>query len=190
MTDIDTLVETAQAKGTFSVLDAAKGRAYPEDDTTVYLDSAAAYEFHAIETALADEKDAKTKAALDKKRTALKAKVEASALTFHLRGVAPGFVQALLTKATALFPPTNDENQDYPENAAQRVRWFENALWVEHIVSATNAAGEVDEHRWTVDEIEELRNLIPGETEEKIMELVNNLSFAAAYFDAVVSADF
>ena len=37
------LVEKAQAKGVFDITEFAKGRAYPEDSVTAYLDVQSAY---------------------------------------------------------------------------------------------------------------------------------------------------
>lgn len=185
MTDIDTLIDAATAKETFDVLAAAKEIAYPTDEVTVYTDSGSAYSLHRLDDVIAQTADAGTVATLEAKRDELREAVKASALTFNLRGIAPGYIQGLLAQGRATFPDV-----DGVDFNTERGEWFESAVIAAHIVDVRNAAGAVDEHNWTAEQVQDIKAALPEESFEKLLGAVNNLSFAASYFDLAVSADF
>jgi len=186
MTDVvETLVTEAKSPQKFDVLAAAKGQNYPEDDIVVYTDVVAAYQLQRLEAKIADTKDDDEVNALDAQRVALREAVKASALTFHLRGIAPGHIQALVNKSLTKFPDVEGEDRNLDRGA-----WFEGQIVAEHIVNVTNTLGEVDDHTWTSEEIQELKGAIHEDSFAKLLEGTNALSFASAYFDLAVNADF
>lgn len=185
MTDIDTLVADATAKGTFDVLAAAQGIAYPEDDIVVYTNTVAAYELHKLEDQIADTEDDAAVNALDARKKELREAIKASALTFHMRGISPGYIKALMAQGRAKFPDV--EGVEYNQ---ERAEWFENTIIAEHVTQVTNAAGEQDPRKWVADDIAALKDALPDESYQKLLEGTNALSFAAAYFDVAVSEDF
>jgi hypothetical protein len=171
MTDIAALVNDAKAKGTFSVLDAARGnRSYPQDIKTVYTDVAAAYEVKRLEKLDKGEKDREVHESIVAQIEDAKERVRKSALTFRLRGIGEGTKDSIRDEALAKFPEVQDQ--------------FGNRT------SGGPDYGYVDEHHWTPEEIAELRETLPPESFGSIVELMFELSFAAAYFDASVTPDF
>lgn len=182
MTDVPAIVEAAKAKGTFSVLEVAQGRGYPQDIVTVYTDHVSAYEIHLLEKQIADEKDDERVNELDARINELKQKVKASALTFHLRGISPRDIKAIQKAARKEF----GEEADFGEAA----NWQNDRYVAAHIVSVHDAQDNVDEHDWTGEEVEQFRLSVHADTYEPIAKLVTELSFASAYFDATVDADF
>lgn len=171
----------AMNKGTFSVLEVAKGRGYPQDIVDVYLDHDAAFKIHRLEARIASEQDGEKVNALDDERRELVEKVKASRLTFHLRGISEDDIEAVQKQATEKFGP--DESND-------KGKWSNGAFLAQHIVSVTNAEGEVDSHKWTADEVVELWKVLPTESFNKLLLLMQELTFAARYFDEAVSTDF
>jgi hypothetical protein len=194
MTDIAALVNDAKAKGTFSVLDAARGnRSYPQDIKTVYTDVAAAYEVKRLEKLDKGEKDREVHESIVAQIEDAKERVRKSALTFRLRGIGEGTKDSIRDEALAKFPEVQDQfgnrtsgGPDYGEGAV----WNNDKTLAEHIIDVTDADGYVDEHHWTPEEIAELRETLPPESFGSIVELMFELSFAAAYFDASVTPDF
>lgn len=188
MTDIQELLDRSTAKGSFSVLDAAKGRSYPTDDITVYTDVASAHlvnhlrnEASAIEGE-GEEVDAEVNA-IDEKIESLKTKIVESGITFHLRGFAPGVAKAIQDEAKVKF-----EVEDPDEGAP--AEWCNMKYIAESIITATNAAGDVDEHHWSVDDVFALRGFLPEEEFDRLAGAAFFLSFAALAFEQVVDADF
>lgn len=177
------LVETASAQGTLNVLEAAKGRAYPEDSVTVYTDAAAAYEARQLATLAADQTNADEADTINVQIKAAQALVWKSALTFHLRGFSRGVIDSINEEARVKFG-TEDTN------SGEIANWCNLKYVAESIIRVEDIAGGVDEHHWTPEEIQSLYDLFPIESYDKIVNKMFELSFAATLFDAVVDADF
>lgn len=178
----ENLIVDAVSKGKFSVLEVAKGRGYPQDIVDVYTDHETAFKVHRLEQQIANERDGHKVNALDEERKALADKVKESILTFHMRGIGQGLIDDLQKQANAKFTE--------PDQEAEKVTWLNNLYLAMHIVSVTNAEDDVDDHRWTSEEIADLKRDLPPESFEKLINLMFDLTFAAKYFDEVVSADF
>lgn len=172
----------ALSKGTFSVLDVVKGRGYPQDIVDIYTDHETAFKIHRLEQQIGREKDAEKVNELDAQKRELAAKVKESVLTFHLRGIDQGVIDAVSVQGIEKFKGKEDD--------PFRGRWTDASYLAHHIVSVTNANGDVDRHSWTVDEVLSLWETLPGESFAKLLVLMQELTFAARYFDEAVSADF
>lgn len=183
---------------TFSVLDAIKGRAYPTDEVTVYYNTAAVYRLKGLENqrmALdlaannaadgdeANEFDAKI-VGVDEQIAAIRAEVEASGVTFEMRGFAPAVRDSLVDETRVKF--------DVPEvqDGTDAGNWLNARAIAESIIRAKSADGSVDEHRWSVDEVEEMRHFLVPEEFAKVLGMTLLLSYTAFEFDARTSADF
>lgn len=195
MTDIAALVEGAKAKGTFSVLDAARQAAtvYPQDIRTVYMDKASAYEVKRLEKLDADEKDGPVHEAIVAQIEAAKERVRNSALTFRMRGIGEKTKDSIRQEALLKFPEVKDEfgnlisgGADYGDGAT----YYNDKVFAEHIIDVTDIDGNTDEHHWSLEEVAELRETLPDESFASLVELMYELSFAAAYFDSSVTPDF
>lgn len=173
-------------KGTFSLLDTVKDRTYPEKDVTIYTDMKSTH----LRKVLEDEAnglgnsdaDQARMAVLEEEIQGLEEAIRNSGLTFSLRGLSPSVVEnAELT--------IRQELKDADEAAFnQRVSDLLMAL---HILKVTRVQdGAVDDHTFTADDIAGLRAAVPFEAWKTIREAMDELTFAAAYFDASVSADF
>jgi hypothetical protein len=185
VSDITGIVDAATAKGTFSVLDVAKGRGYPQDTVDIYMDHASAYEAHKIELLIAETTDDDVVQMLDDQRRALKDDVIKSRLTFHMRGINSGTISGLQKEAAAKFPES-----DNPGFREWRNEWVNDSYMAAHIVKVVDAAGNEDGHKWTSEEVRDLRGYLPAESFLKLQEKQNELTFAAMYFDETVNADF
>lgn len=166
-------------KTTFSIVDAIKGVNYPSENVDVYLDNDAAHEIHLLEARIADLTNADEVNALDGEISVLKERLLASKLTFELRGISRG-LQLSIEKEFGLTQQSSD------------AEWASlgHAYLAAHIVSVTNAEGAVDEHLFTKEEAQGLEDMLPRDQFAKIYGKMNELSFAAAYIDQAVSADF
>jgi hypothetical protein len=180
MTDPIALVTEAVNPKTFSVLDAAKNRSYPQDIVDVYTDAESAYQVNRLERKINDATDNDDLEALSAQQEDYRAKVKASVLTFRLRGINPGMIRSLSEEAKAKFP--DDENKQN--------EWSNFSILAAHVVDVTDADGNVDDHKWDHDDVVSLRDWVPDEEFDKIADLMLNLSFAAQLFDVSVTPDF
>lgn len=191
MTDFAAIIEAAKDKNTFNVLDAIQGRSYPQDIVTIYTDTNAAYEIHNIEKHIADlgNDEAEQINKLDEQITTLKQRIKDTALTFRLRGIGRDLKEAINDEARLLFPWTDKTNPD-PVDQGIGAEWVNRSFLAAHIVDVTDALGNVDEHMWDEAQVETLRKSIPDESFLSLIRLMQELSFAATYFDASVTPDF
>lgn len=195
MADIATLVESAREN--FNVLDALKGQAYPEDSVTVDTDVRTGYQINVLrrkirklEHDLVGEDDNTERERIDdeinslqQQIAVLKDKLKETQQTFHLRGIPPQIIESIQTEAREKF---GDDGVDFGPGAI----WANDNFLAAHILRVESADGSVDEHKWTHEDVATLRGFLPDESFEKVATLMQELSFAASYFDATVTADF
>lgn len=186
MAESENIMETALAKGTFSVLAAAKGRAYPQDIVDVHTDADAAYKAQAIEKRINDlsADQAELVNTLDAERNALLATMKATSLTFLLRGINKGTTDGIIAAAKEKFGDVTD-TPNY-----ERSEWVTFSYLAAHIVSVTDADKNVDDHFFTVEDVQALAAYLPEDQFRKLLALMSELTFAATYFDQAVSVDF
>lgn len=183
MADVIELVEKATEKGTFSILDAARGIGYPKDTVDVYTDIEAAYLIKHYNTQAANELDPEKVDEIAAKVDELKQRIKDSTYTFHLRGYAPEVVKAINDEARAKFDVEDTSNGDAAE-------WCNYKYVAEAIQLVTRPDGAEDHTHWTPEKVEELAFILPDGEFDKITLKVSELVFTAAYFDQVVDADF
>ena len=180
-------------KGTFSLLDTVKDRTYPEKDVTIYTDMKSTH----LRKVLEDEANGLGNTDADKARLAvleeeiqgLEEAIRNSGLIFSLRGLSPSVIEnAERTIRQELKDVEYDSAEAAEGSFNQRVSDLLMAL---HIVKVTRVQdGAVDDHTFTADDIASLRASVPFEAWKTIREAMDELTFAAAYFDASVGADF
>ncbi len=169
-------VETATAQGTFSVLSFVQETAYPEGEVKIYTDVAGAKELLRAnaERQLLETKDMEKAEELTPRIEELTKRIEATALTFHLKGFPPGVVQDMMTA----------HNTPEDENAADA------HLIAKAIVKVTNPDGAVDDHYWTAEEVNQLRANIAEGQWSALLSAVGDVLFNAAVFNTAVDAGF
>lgn len=179
-------VEKATDKSTFSLVEAIKGRGYPTDQVTVYLNADAAYnlaETNALLTALAQRAETEEYENLDKVAQQLKAEVLASAMTIHLRGISPGELAKISKKVRKQAEADGLDEEDIALELTK--------AWIApHIIRVEQADGAVDEHLWSPEEVEVLMDLLPQTEWLKLNDTINKMTFTSAYFTQAVDAGF
>lgn len=166
---------------TFSVIDAAKGTAYPTKDVTVFTDQDTAFKIALLEFEASETDDDDEVNAIDAQIEALREKIKETALTFHMRGISRGMRIAVEQEI---------KEKKFGEDTDGRIRYSNAAHLAAHIIRVTNAQGAVDERVFSTDDALELVASLPDESTDKLFHTMQELTFQAAYFDAAVSADF
>lgn len=185
------LVETAQAKGTFNIVDFAKGRGYPQDSVTAYVDIESAYELNKINQQINDAKFGADDEAekLQAKAKELSQKILKSKIVFNMRGVNQDTIEQITEKCNKDFPPkTNAFGQE--EADRDWVKAWTCGLVAANLISIENAEGEIDERLFTADDVDDFRKHLPKEVWDLIEEKMQQLTLAGAYFKGLTDAGF
>jgi len=179
------MVENAQKKGKFSLADAIKDRAFPETTVDVYIDAAAAYEFAELDK-LAKTLDVESKEYTDTvdKMDELAKQITNSKLTFHMKGVGQGTVEKVTEAANKLYPDAEEKNEP------DWVKYYLCALIAENVVKVTDVDGNEDDSNFTVEDVIELRGIMPIDSWEVLIDTMQKLTLATSYFDTVTDAGF
>lgn len=184
MSGIENVIESvtkAQEKGTFSVLDAAAGVAYPTDSVTIFTDVASGYRASMLQNEAAKIDDVDRLNEIDEEIATLVQKIKDTALTFNLRGFNQKVLRGILDSVKTEF-----EDIDYGPGA-ERANMKYIATSIE---SVENAQGEVDNHVWTWEDVANLKGSIPEESFNQLAVKTAQLSLASTYFDEATDADF
>lgn len=181
--EVISLVEKAQSKETFSLEKAIKGAGHPEDTVDIYLDVDSAYKLSKISEQLSLETDDKKVKELEKTAEELKAKILESKLTFHMRGVDQNNVEKIENEAKA-----KAEKEGLTDDTW--LLYYMSGLVASNLVRVVNAAGEVDERVFTMDDIENLRGGISPDAWMALSETMQKLTLATSYFKELTDTGF
>lgn len=203
--DVEKIVNDSMEKGTFSIINVLKDRAYPTEEIVVYLDEDTAYKASKIQEKIESlengfkisesEKD-KLKT-LRAKRTQLMRELENSKYVFLLQGISEGKRDELLTLATNKFPQEYEETKNSLTGeitkkeieSKERDKLFTTLLWMEHIKKITAPGGDVQE-KITSEDIAALRNGLPIAGVGALNESIEKLRVSTAVFMYKVDEDF
>lgn len=175
---------------TFSLLDALTGRSYPTVTETLFIDAQSAFDLNELNIRLRDTTDQEAYEALNKKAQALARKVKASAVQIELRGISSAQIEQLRDEGIEKFKTDEDATEKEREDARiNAVTWLNRALVAAHIVRVTQGKA-VDEHVFTVADVEVLEDLLPESEWDRLTKAVTTLSFESTYFDESVTAGF
>lgn len=175
--DVLSLVQEAQSPAKFNLAEVVKGRGYPEDKVTVFVDAESAYELSQVNDALVQLENPEDTVELEKRVKELSEKILASKLVFYMRGIDQKQVE-LIEKQTR-----KEDNEDWV------IDYF-SALVAANIVKVEDANGNVDERPFTLQEISELRYGLPAESWEAIIGTMQKLTLATGYFKGLTDAGF
>lgn len=164
------------SKENFDLFNTLSGRAYPSEDVVVYVNEARMHELKPLREELQVQSSDKTKRAKELKAQVdeIVADIKASALTFHIRGVAPAVTDLLVEKYR--------KSDDYETLEAE--------LLAATLIRVTNADGEVDERKFSVEECAQIRDMLPRSAYEKISKTVTKLNLDGAIYDQTVDSGF
>ena len=186
--NVISLVEEAQKKGKFNLVDAIKGRAFPEKSVDVYIDANSAFQLELIRNRMNEIGGLENQEEFDRleaQANALVQKIKDSRITFTMRGVGQGIVEEAM-KAADTAHPEEDENGSNPE----WTKYYLCYLIAKNIVKVADAGGNEDESEFTVDDLLILRDTIPVDSWGVLIETMQQLTLAGSYFGAVTDAGF
>lgn len=180
--EILNLVEEAQKRGKFNLVDAIKGRAYPEKQVIIYTDAVAAQKLFDLDKQMsnvASMQDLETYAKLEKEAEILAEEVKQSKLIFNMVGLPQDKVDAI-----------NDSVQQDEESGLSWSRHYVASLVAASIKSVENANGEIDERDFTPEDGKALYYALPHESWQALSRTVEQLTLATGIFKGITDAGF
>jgi len=210
--EVTAVVEEMKADETFDLVEALNEVTYPTGAVKVYLDAAGAEELNELlanKAELAREAlkfsaeaqgsmtDAPEKVAIDEEIAALEARekelierVSNSALTFHMRGVAPELWRILVKEVRRKNKADKNATQEEKEEAQEtQLLKLDMELVAKAIIKVTNAKGVSDERAFKVETVEKLHDKLLQSEWERVLDKANTLTFANSVFHNVKAAD-
>jgi hypothetical protein len=183
------LVETAQTKSNFNIIDFAKGRSYPQETISAFLDIESAYELNKINETLRELQDPAKLESLEARANELAVKVIASKITFHMRGISQAIIERVTTETDEKYPPERDHMGQIVQDAGW-IRDWTASLIAANLVRIENADGQVDERVFTMDEVTTMRHHFPKQVWDVLVDTMQKLTLATAYFEGLTDAGF
>jgi len=191
---VEEAVAQATSEEKFDVLDFFSGASLPETEVTVYADAGAAFRLAQIKS---EEKERAARAEEEgisltddvgytdeDEVDELARRLQASAVIFKLRGLAPAAHEALEKHARAVNPFTEGaENREYNEA-------YNASLIASTIVSVRNAKGVTDKNKWDAARVLAFAEKAQPSEFERLYIGVFNVNFLGDAIDRAVSADF
>ncbi len=178
---------------TFDVLAFVSNSAYPTEVVTVYTDAATAHELGKVvkarkeaekQAAKNPDADAQPNTDVTDEETALRAKLQETALTFTLQGKSPKALEELLEGII----PDNFESLSDQEKAEVNQKQSATLL-ANCILKAETADGSTDT-TWTVDKVTALFGFLNASESLKLVEAMSKVNFNVGVFNDAVGAGF
>ena len=195
--ELDESVIAALAPETFDVLDFVTGSGLPRKKVTLYTDVEAGQRLADL---VAAEKAIENRAETDglgitddvewvdpEEVAQLREKIEGSAITFTLKGLAPAAKKALRLSLVA----KHNYKEDVP--AAEQEGYFEEysyTLIAKTIESLSRADGAVDNKKWTPERVKKFHESFNEGEYKRLDDTVYEVNFQTDVFDRAASADF
>ena len=203
--DLPESVETALSPETFDVLEFVAGGNTPEDSVTIYTDQAAAYAYHnliekeraAFEAAEKKKKESTKHSALsiadaddevfhpdEQELAELLEQLEATALTFHVKGLAPKLRKAIEKEKVAKHNhKEGSEDKEYYDD-------LYTTIVAKSIVGVTKADGSKGRTEWNSESVKALYEVLHESQWGLLLNACVSTGYNAGVFDGIVTADF
>lgn len=211
---VQEIVDTMKAPEKFNFADAINQVSYPTGKVKVYLNGAKAGELFEksaeideleadkaqikagsegnggiVDDPEVEEIDAKIEAA-KAEQTAIIKEIQDSAMTFHMRGVAPAAWRAIDKLARQEFKlPKNATEEETVEVNISRNDFVNDAVVAHAITKVVNAQGAEDNSGWKREDAANLRAVLIESEWSKIKTLMEELTFATNLFADVAARD-
>jgi len=151
---------------TFDVLDAVKNVTYPEDDCKLYMDQGAAARLIEAQSIINSTLDNDVAADLEKEAQKAYQELQATSLTFHLRGLSRGLITAVNKRVEAKYDKEDWERYTNAETVAQSIMYVK------------SGDGKVDKRNWTAEDVERLADKLTTAQWTKILQKCSELTFS------------
>lgn len=171
----------------FSIVDAIKGSSRPTDTVRVYTDTQAGQDIVRLNTQMESLTNQQERGAkidqdlydmLEEEAQEVRERLLASSYIFTLQGLPRDLWE-------------NDRNRlAEAEDQTEAGHEYTMLIFARSIVQVEDNSGMVDDHDFTPAEAEVIYNMLPPGEWDRINSVIQQLTFASAYFDKAVDAGF
>jgi cell division septum initiation protein DivIVA len=205
MSEIEEKANEALKPGKFSIINVLRGRGYPTQEVSVYVDDSRAYEAAKLQEKIdkleeninpTDAEIAEAKK-LTKTLAIIVKEMDNSRYVFLITGISEGKREELLERAIAAHPieheeikhPFTGEVTKKDKESPERNKLFTDLLWEANISKITAPDGSVQEDV-LMEDVMDLRNLLPVASAKAITDATENIRISTAVFMFKADEDF
>lgn len=199
-----------KADETFDLADVLNNVTYPQDSVTVYLKGDRVHEYNKTLQRIAElgqeEAAQRTKeegiteseelAAILKEAEEVQLQsmilleeIRDSALTFHMKGLAPEQWRMIVKTWEHKIKPETKSEEDVTEATVKRNRKTNAEIIATSVLKTVNAKGQVSKGALTVEAVEKLDDRLLESEYARVLQMANQLTFANNLFHNVIAAD-
>lgn len=203
-------VEEMKEEESFDLGEAVAGVSYPVDEIEIFTNAKAAHELNVLlqrtsdlgvdaaarkganKAMVGDPEVDRIEAEIEKlqeRQKELIAEIKASALIFHLRGIAPKATDAIVNSWQAKIKPKSKSEEDVTAAMNDQNNKINAEVVAKSITHVVNGKGQVSRAAVTVERAEDFRGTFPPSEWEKLLTACNALSYARGMFSNVLAAD-
>lgn len=182
---------------TFSFIERLQGRAYPEDDVTIYLDEKLGYKLLALHEELDAEGNAEKAKVIEGKIDQVSKELQRSKYVFHCHGISNEANDAIVDEVAESFPYEYDETTNpftgektktlIPND--DRTEAYVRKLWAACISSITDPDGAVDKEVG-LETVAAFRQEGPLSGIGRVTAMLNKLRMATDWVEFLEDEDF
>lgn len=192
------LATAASQPGTFSFMDRLKGRNYPTETVTVYLDEAAGYAIRKLGSKLANETDADKVKALEIELVERVAEAKASAIDFKLRAISSEAYDKIIDEVDETIPteyeetvsPLTGQKTKTPLPSQERETLFQSLLWSAFIEDIIEVATGASAGKPTPEDVVQYRLNLPLDGVRQIGITITALRMTVEWMDGIQDEGF
>lgn len=184
--------------GRFSFIERLQGRAYAQDEVTIYLNEALAYDLEALKITYENTPtlSADKITFLENEIARVKEELKPDAIKFYLHGISSKQYNDIVDDAKEQFPYEYEtvqniftgKNEKEVIQTKERTDYFLAQYWLACIDHLEDSEGNVDE--LTVESIKAIRDFAPIAAVAEIQNTLDKLRLATNWIEGIEDEDF
>jgi hypothetical protein len=191
------LAQSVSTPTTFSFVDRLRGRNYPHDDVSLYLDEASGYRLSELNSEIANTINPDKLAKLEADYEAVRTGLAGQKYTVTLTGLSIKADEAMAKEAAEAYPfeydevvsPFTGEKTKVMIDSDDRNRLYTDLLWSASIIKVVDPTG-AEQGALTQADVRAIREEGPREGVIRIAETIEKLKMATYWMDSIQDEDF
>lgn len=191
------LAQSVSTPTTFSFIDRLRGRNYPHDDVSIYLDESLGYRLSELNAEIANTINPDKLAKLEAEYESLRAELAEQRYTITLTGLSIKADEVMAKEAAEAYPfeydevvsPFTGEKTKVMVDSDDRNRLYTDLLWSASITKVVDPAG-AEQGALTQADARAIREEGPREGVIRIAEAIEKLKMATYWMDSIQDEDF
>jgi len=191
------LAQSVSTPSTFSFIDRLRGRNYPHDEVTIYLDEALGYRLSELNTEIANTVNPDRLKELEDEYEVVRTELSSQKYTVTLAGLSIKADEGLANQSAEAYPfeydevvsPFTGEKTKVLIDSDDRNRLYTDLLWSASIIKVIDPSG-AEQGSMTPIDTRAIREEGPREGVIRIAETIGKLKMATYWMDSIQDEDF